>query len=244
MKKSNHAPPFPAPYLPTTNTASPQFNINSLNNSQHSSPLTPLSNYHANAKQYQSQNRQHAQQYTRHGAAATTSTTHPLKQIHYRTTTTQANSSKLNCPNLKSIKNSQASKTHSSNVVPRILRRKRKNSSTEKSGGVSLTSQLAVAASTLLNSMTTTTPKKKVTSSTVKSKPPYSYQALIEMAINSSHGNRMTLRDIYDWIEQRFEYFKTAKPGWKNSIRYVTISYFLKTAIVVLNSIIYAYFII
>lgn len=53
-----------------------------------------------------------------------------------------------------------------------------------------------------------------------KQKPPYSYMAMIEMAINSSNINRMSLRDIYSWIEQKFDYFSTAKPGWKNSIRH------------------------
>jgi len=55
---------------------------------------------------------------------------------------------------------------------------------------------------------------------TSKQKPPYSYMAMIEMAINSSNNNRMSLRDIYSWIEQKFDYFSTAKPGWKNSIRH------------------------
>lgn len=66
------------------------------------------------------------------------------------------------------------------------------------------------------------TPEKMANSNTtpIKQKPPYSYMAMIEMAINSSSGNRMTLKDIYSWIENNFDYFKTAKPGWKNSIRH------------------------
>ncbi|KAM8971859.1 forkhead box protein M1 [Pelodytes ibericus] len=52
-------------------------------------------------------------------------------------------------------------------------------------------------------------------------RPPYSYMALIQFAINSTPRKRMTLKDIYTWIEEHFPYFKNvAKPGWKNSIRH------------------------
>ncbi|XP_073506381.1 forkhead box protein M1 isoform X2 [Phyllobates terribilis] len=52
-------------------------------------------------------------------------------------------------------------------------------------------------------------------------RPPYSYMALIQFAINSTATKRMTLKDIYTWIEDHFPYFKhVAKPGWKNSIRH------------------------
>ncbi|XP_054299591.1 forkhead box protein M1 isoform X6 [Pongo pygmaeus] len=52
-------------------------------------------------------------------------------------------------------------------------------------------------------------------------RPPYSYMAMIQFAINSTERKRMTLKDIYTWIEDHFPYFKhIAKPGWKNSIRH------------------------
>ncbi|XP_069619095.1 forkhead box protein M1 isoform X1 [Ranitomeya imitator] len=52
-------------------------------------------------------------------------------------------------------------------------------------------------------------------------RPPYSYMALIQFAINSTATKRMTLKDIYTWIEDHFPYFRhVAKPGWKNSIRH------------------------
>ncbi|OCT86256.1 hypothetical protein XELAEV_18019948mg [Xenopus laevis] len=55
----------------------------------------------------------------------------------------------------------------------------------------------------------------------VTERPPYSYMALIQFAINSTPRKRMTLKDIYTWIEDHFPYFKhVAKPGWKNSIRH------------------------
>uniref|UniRef100_H2YS14 Forkhead box protein M1 n=1 Tax=Ciona savignyi TaxID=51511 RepID=H2YS14_CIOSA len=53
-----------------------------------------------------------------------------------------------------------------------------------------------------------------------RGRPPYSYMALIQFAINSSSAGRMTLRQIYQWIEEKFPYFISAKPGWKNSIRH------------------------
>ncbi|XP_072195456.1 forkhead box protein M1 isoform X2 [Excalfactoria chinensis] len=55
----------------------------------------------------------------------------------------------------------------------------------------------------------------------VSERPPYSYMAMIQFAINSTERRRMTLKDIYTWIEDHFPYFKhVAKPGWKNSIRH------------------------
>ncbi|XP_030575759.1 forkhead box protein M1-like isoform X2 [Archocentrus centrarchus] len=52
-------------------------------------------------------------------------------------------------------------------------------------------------------------------------RPPYSYMAMIQFAINSRKNRRMTLKEIYMWFESHFPYFKdVAKPGWKNSIRH------------------------
>uniref|UniRef100_A0A8I5SZA4 Forkhead box M1 n=1 Tax=Pongo abelii TaxID=9601 RepID=A0A8I5SZA4_PONAB len=51
-------------------------------------------------------------------------------------------------------------------------------------------------------------------------RPPYSYMAMIQFAINSTERKRMTLKDIYTWIEDHFPYFKhIAKPGWKQQKR-------------------------
>ena len=44
-------------------------------------------------------------------------------------------------------------------------------------------------------------------------KPPYSYMAMIQMAIQSSQNLKMTLKQIYEYIENMFPYFKHAKPG-------------------------------
>lgn len=51
-------------------------------------------------------------------------------------------------------------------------------------------------------------------------KPPYSYIALITMAIESSTSGMMTLNEIYHFIEERYPYFKDNTQRWQNSIRH------------------------
>ncbi|XP_067274549.1 forkhead box protein Q1b [Pseudorasbora parva] len=55
---------------------------------------------------------------------------------------------------------------------------------------------------------------------TRRPKPPYSYIALIAMAIRDSTTGRLTLAEINEYLMKKFPFFRGSYTGWRNSVRH------------------------
>ena len=70
------------------------------------------------------------------------------------------------------------------------------------------------------SSETSKTSKEESCGSEDQQKPPYSYVALIAMALKEAPDRRLTLSQIYTYIISKFPFYEKNKKGWQNSIRH------------------------
>ena len=103
------------------------------------------------------------------------------------------------------------------------------NSGVHHTGGGLVSVSQSEELSLKLEKSSESTPSTTTSASTTKKqnagirrheKPPLSYIALIAMAIQNSPTKKLTLNEIYTYLQQRYDFFRGAYQGWKNSVRH------------------------
>ena len=51
-------------------------------------------------------------------------------------------------------------------------------------------------------------------------KPPLSFACMIFMSLETSPTKTLPVKEIYEWIQWKFPFYRSASAGWKNSVRH------------------------